>query len=438
MEKLAQSGKKRKPKVILSANELLQIPLELEMVKRYVTMKHKIELENDKSTVYCPRNYCEGAARSKKHKKPILLPTHLSATPADETDEESDDESLLIDPTKPPNRADLLRICEDCGFAFCSRCLQTWHGEYVVCGSPRVTDELTAEDKASLDYIKYHTTPCPTCAVPAQKTHGCNHMNCQRCETHFCYLCSAWLDPHNPYQHYNTETTGCYQRLWELEGGDGNDVGYAFEGGDHPVSDEEMSDEGSDFGSDVESDDDDRNPGPRFAVQLAVPRPPDARAVGAAEADVDGPPVARVEAPLILRIDQIPPRPVAAPVIRQPHAHPPVPGRLGGRFARAAARRAAAPAPARQGQPAGGLPPPPPQPHLNPQLAGHPAIDADAMNLINPAVFLQAVELGVPIMELIEQAHLQAQAAPPEEQREANAAWAEHFAQLAVEDDAHD
>jgi E3 ubiquitin-protein ligase RNF14 len=46
-------------------------------------------------------------------------------------------------------------------------------------------------------------------------------MICFKCKTHFCYLCSAWLDENNPYQHFNERYKGCYMRLWELEAGDG-------------------------------------------------------------------------------------------------------------------------------------------------------------------------------------------------------------------------
>ncbi|KFY86765.1 hypothetical protein V500_07412 [Pseudogymnoascus sp. VKM F-4518 (FW-2643)] len=344
-EELAKSGRKRKPKVTLTPSELLLIPLEHEMVKRYVTMRHKIELENDKSTVYCPRSFCQGAARSKKHRKPIITPTFVTTTADEEADEESDDELAVIDPTKPPNRTDLLRVCEDCLFAFCSRCLQSWHGEYVLCGPPRNANELSAEDKASLDYIKYHTTPCPTCAVPAQKTHGCNHMICQRCGTHFCYLCSSWLDVGNPYQHYNTEATGCYQRLWELEGGDGDDVGYNYFGGDHPPDEDDFSDDGSeDEGpADIDEIEDMHLAPPRFIVG------PEQGQIADEEHDDDraDPPMAQHDAPLVLRLAPVPPRPAPAPALApRPGQGQPNPqaaaGRPGGRFARAAARRAAA------------------------------------------------------------------------------------------------
>ncbi|KAI1466413.1 RWD-domain-containing protein [Daldinia caldariorum] len=223
------SAKKKKAKTSINPSELLQISLEREMVMRYAMLKHKNELESDKNTVYCPRSWCQGAARSKKHKKPEGLEF------VEASDEESDAESDAKDDAKTKDSdQDVLAICEDCGFAFCARCGQSWHGPFKYCVPKERKDEITEEEQASLEYLKMHTTPCPTCAAPCQKTHGCNHMRCFRCQTHFCYLCSAWLDPSNPYRHFNVQPSGkvngCYMRLWELEGGDGGDVGIAFEG----------------------------------------------------------------------------------------------------------------------------------------------------------------------------------------------------------------
>ncbi len=240
-EKAAESdGKKRKrlKATFISPSELLQIPLEHDVVQRYVSLKYKTELESDKNTIYCPRSWCNGAARSKKHKKPegFELAEQASDDESEPEEEKADaedaDGTTVYKPFRPT--VDLLAICEDCGFAFCSRCYQSWHGEFYRC-RPRNSKELTEEDKASLEYMNLHTTPCPTCAAPAQKTHGCNHMICYRCQTHFCYLCSAWLNPSNPYQHFNEapggKRTGCFQRLWELEGGDGDDVGIGLTAG---------------------------------------------------------------------------------------------------------------------------------------------------------------------------------------------------------------
>ncbi|RFU77808.1 ring finger [Trichoderma arundinaceum] len=229
----ATGEKAQKPKTFISPSELLQIGLSEDMVRRYVDLKYKTELESDKNTIYCPRQWCNGAARSKKHKKPSGLDF------GETSDAESEDEKGANGNGKKGadkfNPGDLLSVCEDCGFAFCSRCYQSWHGEFFHCAPRRQNGELTEDEKASLEYLKLHTSPCPTCNAPAQKTHGCNHMICSRCDTHFCYLCSSWLDPGNPYRHYNQQedgkVTSCYMRLWELEGGDGDDVGLGFVGG---------------------------------------------------------------------------------------------------------------------------------------------------------------------------------------------------------------
>ncbi|TLS23914.1 hypothetical protein PpBr36_08415 [Pyricularia pennisetigena] len=228
-------AKRKRRQKLISPSELLKIPLEPEVVRRFVTLKYKSELESDKNTVYCPRPWCNGAARSKKHKKPDGLEFSDDSEGSEDEDENRSQASAV---PRPYNKTEeLLCICEDCGFAFCGRCFLGWHGEFYRCAPRRDKTELTAEEKASLEYVQLHTTPCPTCAAPAQKTHGCNHMICGRqgCGTHFCYLCSAWLDPTNPYSHYNQQSngriTGCYNRLWELEAGDGDDVGLGFIGG---------------------------------------------------------------------------------------------------------------------------------------------------------------------------------------------------------------
>jgi E3 ubiquitin-protein ligase RNF14 len=287
--------KNRRLKIQLSPSELLQIPLEHDVVSRYVKLKHKAELESDKNTIYCPRKWCQGAARSKKHRKPDGF----------EDTESSNDES--DDKTSGPGKfaagKDLLAVCEDCSFAFCSRCYQGWHGEFTTCTPKTNTGELTEEDKKSLEYLKAHSTPCPTCAAPCQKTHGCNHMICFKCRSHFCYLCSAWLSPTNPYQHYNEEKTWCYMRLWELEEGDGDDV---VPGGGRPV---EIPDEEELEEVPVEvADEAAAAPAvefPEIVLQEPPPAPRD-------ELEREG--------PLVLRINQVPQPVHVAPAVRDPPA----------------------------------------------------------------------------------------------------------------------
>ena len=223
--------KRRKQDKTLNPSELLQISIKHEVVQRYVRLKRKKRLESDKTTVYCPRQWCQGAARSKKHPKPIDPMNDFEESPEEEEEQQPEETSgkkkkkKLADPEDPESTpmAERLCICEDCDFAFCSVCKKSWHGELSEC-NPRRQKELNDEEFASAEYLKKYTTPCPTCNAPAQKIHGCNHMTCFKCRSHFCYLCSAYLMPDNPYTHYNNPHLGCYMRLWVLEAGDGENV----------------------------------------------------------------------------------------------------------------------------------------------------------------------------------------------------------------------
>ncbi|KAK5163627.1 uncharacterized protein LTR77_010576 [Saxophila tyrrhenica] len=203
--------------------ELLAMGLEDKMVRRFVEMKRKKKLEADKQTVYCPRTWCQGAAKSPKYPP---IPADLATYPDDESDDESTGkDSAPPQPSKQPADAppidpeDRIAVCEKCNFAFCRVCYRGWHGQFARC-YPRDPNELSAEEKASYDYILSNTSPCPTCSSPTQKTYGCNHMICFNCRTHYCYLCGSWLDGRDPYQHFNQPGRECYQRLFELEEGE--------------------------------------------------------------------------------------------------------------------------------------------------------------------------------------------------------------------------
>ncbi|KAL4927484.1 RBR-type E3 ubiquitin transferase [Aspergillus undulatus] len=285
---LGQTKTRKKRDRTLSPSELLQIPLEQETVQRYVHLKRKRKLEADKTTVYCPRQWCQGAARSKKHPKPT--------DPMAEDPEDSDDEvggpvfDPLGDEAQLPPMAERLSICEDCNYAFCCVCKKGWHGELVRC-FPRREAELSAEEKATEEYLKLYTSACPTCDAPCQKQMGCNHMKCFKCDTHFCYLCSAWLSEDNPYQHFNTPGFRCYQRLWDLEGGDGinPDGAEAL----HRVPGEILFDNGDDSSEDEdvpqwEMDQEDIGPRNGRRPPPPAPVPPRANHIGNANRAVGG------------------------------------------------------------------------------------------------------------------------------------------------------
>lgn len=229
-----QASGKRKDR-LLSPKELLRIPLSLEAVERYAKIKRKKKIEADPTIIHCPREWCQGAMRTTKY------PKIKDVQEMDDSDSEPEDivETLPQEEQKqtgPEKRRigttgmDRLAVCEDCTLAFCMVCLASWHGDFVRC-EPRDSTQLTEEDQASLNFIMKNTSPCPTCAVPCQKSFGCNHMTCFQCKTHFCYLCGAWLTPENPYGHFNNpKNKSCFNRLMEMAEGDMADGQVQFGG----------------------------------------------------------------------------------------------------------------------------------------------------------------------------------------------------------------
>lgn len=245
----AAAKRRRKQDPTLNPSELLQIPLSEDVVQRYVHLKRKKKLESDKNTIYCPRQWCQGAARSKKYPKPID-PMHDVGEAASESETDIRAPARSSKKSNPNDipMSERLCVCEDCNYAFCSVCKKGWHGELTsmsLC-NPRSGKELNEEEKATAEYLALHSSACPTCDAPCQKTMGCNHMICFKCRTHFCYLCSSYLMESNPYQHFNDKHNPCYMRLWELEGGDDENA---------PVVAWDIPSDPADFDSDSDTDD---------------------------------------------------------------------------------------------------------------------------------------------------------------------------------------
>jgi E3 ubiquitin-protein ligase RNF14 len=205
----------------LQPSELLQIPIGEDLVKRYVHLKRKRRLEIDKTTIYCPRRWCQGVARTKKHLKPAGPMDDFSS---DDSEAEVEAPEGEVDLTAIPI-AERIAVCDDCDLAFCIVCKRVWHGVHVVDCYPRDKMELDAEEQATRAYLAKHSSHCPTCTAVVQKIKGCNHMRCSRCGTHFCYICTSWLDANDPYSHYRAQPgrpAQCAGRLFEGANGDGD------------------------------------------------------------------------------------------------------------------------------------------------------------------------------------------------------------------------
>ena len=94
-----------------------------------------------------------------------------------------------------------------CGFTFCRLCRLNYHDNrcetinniedtnvQIVNNVYQVNQQnaLLArwrDDANSKNTINRSTKPCPGCKVPTEKSGGCNHMNCTRCNYEWCWLC---------------------------------------------------------------------------------------------------------------------------------------------------------------------------------------------------------------------------------------------------------
>lgn len=141
--------------------------------------------------------------------------------------------------------AQRLRVCPHCSFTFCCYCRKTYHGPVTACpvstthqfvrayaAAPENSSERASlerkygrkylqcllnefiESESNRKLIERTSQACPNCSVRTEKISGCNHMSC-RCGFHFCYLCGWKLNAQNPYPHFNTPGTHCFQKLFD-------------------------------------------------------------------------------------------------------------------------------------------------------------------------------------------------------------------------------
>ena len=106
---------------------------------------------------------------------------------------------------------DVRLTCEKCNHVWCFNCHAPWH-EGATCKQYRKGDRHFKK------WTKEHShsgiancQKCPFCRVYIQRSTGCDHMTCNRCDTHFCYKCGErFLEFPGIGSHYNkTSILGC-------------------------------------------------------------------------------------------------------------------------------------------------------------------------------------------------------------------------------------
>ncbi|KAF9038650.1 hypothetical protein BJ165DRAFT_1407775 [Panaeolus papilionaceus] len=74
--------------------------------------------------------------------------------------------------------------CPSCFAAFCPKCDEPHEDMSCAQWKAHKDPDGAHEGLGSLGFKK-----CPNCKVWVDRTEGCNHMTCAKCETHFCWLC---------------------------------------------------------------------------------------------------------------------------------------------------------------------------------------------------------------------------------------------------------
>jgi len=85
-------------------------------------------------------------------------------------------------------------VCGTCKVVICLKCHEKLSDQHV----------CKAEDLQSIALLMSDSKPCPKCCAMIHKTHGCNHMYCTNCSTHFDWISMRVL---------NTSSNGHYLHL---------------------------------------------------------------------------------------------------------------------------------------------------------------------------------------------------------------------------------
>ncbi|PVH88823.1 hypothetical protein DL98DRAFT_362001, partial [Cadophora sp. DSE1049] len=86
-----------------------------------------------------------------------------------------------------------IMTCVACGFKACYLHKRPWHPGQTCAKYDVEHQEIMKQEAKSETYIieKLCAQTCPSCGVRIQKSSGCDHMTCHRCNFEFCFACLA-------------------------------------------------------------------------------------------------------------------------------------------------------------------------------------------------------------------------------------------------------
>jgi E3 ubiquitin-protein ligase RNF14 len=71
---------------VITPRELLRVPIERPAVHRYVDLKRKKKLESEASTIWCSRQWCQGAVKGNKYPRPDVSPEDMGVVFEDDAE----------------------------------------------------------------------------------------------------------------------------------------------------------------------------------------------------------------------------------------------------------------------------------------------------------------------------------------------------------------
>ena len=208
-----------------------------ETVKKYRAAYHAYLSHQRSDATFCPRVGCGHFF----FRRDIAAQSNVAAAISS---------SSTSTPGKDDGEESTLTVCPECDYAFCHRCLRTWHGKQAMCKvmdplvstlpdslavtskirnltfaelkelvetytdpqtpakalhdlrmeySQALLDQLVDHFKTTLSTVEFlqervksgEMRMCPGCRNWIEKNLGCHHMTCRVCHTHWCWICGS-------------------------------------------------------------------------------------------------------------------------------------------------------------------------------------------------------------------------------------------------------
>lgn len=176
--------------------------------KKYLKFLRRKEIKKIPGAIPCPIPDCESYALLPEKVEEISLDKNIIINIKDDNDEIDNHKKEFVEKNsinfndeinlKEDDKAIVLK-CLDNNHEFCSKCLLPSH--------PGVQCNLNLENNYVSWKKKNDVHKCPKCGIEIEKTSGCNHMTCSKCNYEFCWICGGKYSSN----HFDNPFSPCFQ-----------------------------------------------------------------------------------------------------------------------------------------------------------------------------------------------------------------------------------